>query len=292
MSKVIFTEGLPGSGKSTWAKAKAKNSGWKRVNRDELRLMLDFKQFDYKNEKFITKVEKELILSALDSGNSVIVDATNLNKDRVKEQKAIIKGYYPDVQFETKSFLDVSIEKCIENDLKRENSVGSKVIYDMWARYFDVREDLSYPKIVSDDLRSLYIFDLDGSLAKMDGRKPFMWDRVGEDLPRTDVMEVLESLRLSGNMIYIFSGRDSICQGETENWLKKHAVPYDGLFMRAEGDNRKDAIIKRELFDEHVVGKGFHVCGCFDDRPVMVREWKKMGLTVFNIDDRMYHTNF
>jgi hypothetical protein len=33
------------------------------------------------------------------------------------------------------------------------------------------------------------------------------------------------------------------------------AVPYEGLFMRPPGDNRKDAIVKREIFETEIRGR-------------------------------------
>ena len=43
MKKVILTRGLPGSGKSTWAKQMLdeKPGHYKRINKDDLRAMLD-----------------------------------------------------------------------------------------------------------------------------------------------------------------------------------------------------------------------------------------------------------
>ena len=41
MLKIIITRGIPGSGKTTWAKDVVKeNSNYIRINRDDLRIML------------------------------------------------------------------------------------------------------------------------------------------------------------------------------------------------------------------------------------------------------------
>lgn len=294
--KVIHTVGLQGSGKSTYAKQICKDPKWKRVNRDDLRLMLDATQFNSKNEKFVTTIENNIIMEALRAGKNLVIDNMNLNPKYIEAHKKMIREEFPDTIFETKSFLDVSLEKCIENDRKRPNGVGEGVIKNTYMRYFDKRREMvdqgrdgANGDWITD---SLYIFDIDGTLAKMIGRKPFEWSRVGEDLVREGVADVARNLKENGNVIYIFSGRDSVCRSETEKWLRKNRIPYDGLFMRAEGDNRKDAVIKEELFMEHVAGNGVWVAGVFDDRPVMCRKWREMGLTVFNCDDRLYHTEF
>ncbi|MFN5657022.1 MAG: AAA family ATPase, partial [Pseudanabaena sp.] len=58
MLTVYFTIGLPASGKSTWAKEKVNKSPniIKRVNKDELRAMLDNSYFSKGNEKFVLDI--------------------------------------------------------------------------------------------------------------------------------------------------------------------------------------------------------------------------------------------
>lgn len=47
--------------------------------------------------------------------------------------------------------------------------------------------------------------------------------------------------------------------------------------MRKDGDTRRDSIVKRELFEEHVKGK-FNVVAILDDRPQVIREcWRELG---------------
>ncbi len=72
--------GLPGSGKSTWAKQMVTENpnSYKRINRDELRMMLDNGYTSNGNEKFVKQVRDMLIVKALTDGKHVIVDDTNL----------------------------------------------------------------------------------------------------------------------------------------------------------------------------------------------------------------------
>ena len=81
MKKVIIMRGLPGSGKSTYAKqlvAEAANI-YKRINRDDLRAMLDNGHWTKGNEKFVKQVRDLLIVKALEEGKHAIVDDTNLS---------------------------------------------------------------------------------------------------------------------------------------------------------------------------------------------------------------------
>ncbi len=94
------------------------------------------------------------------------------------------------------------------------------------------------------------IVDIDGTLAKMNGRSPFDWSRVGEDKVNEPVKAVVMAMKKT-HIIIIFSGRDGVCRTETINWLNDNRIHYNKIFMRDEGNNEKDAIIKRRLFDTY-----------------------------------------
>lgn len=122
--KVIFTQGLPASGKSTWAKDYCKNNhNWIRVNRDDLRHMRG-QYWIPKQEELITDWEHNCIINALDRGFNVIVDATNFNIKYLDNLKRIITLKHL-VDFEIK-FFDITLEEAIKRDLERCNSVGEK----------------------------------------------------------------------------------------------------------------------------------------------------------------------
>ena len=80
-NKVYMTYGLPSSGKTTWAKQKIEENPnrIKRINKDDLRSMLDCNRWSKDNEKFILKVRDALIDLILGGGFDVIVDDTNLS---------------------------------------------------------------------------------------------------------------------------------------------------------------------------------------------------------------------
>ena len=75
------------------------------------------------------------------------------------------------------------------------------------------------------------------------------------------------------------SGRSEDARKDTEEWLAKNMIPYDNLYMRAEGDRRKDAIIKEEIYHEFIEPK-FCVIGVFDDRNQCAKLWRSLGLRV------------
>jgi predicted kinase len=280
--KIKILKGLPGSGKSTWARQFVEeNKDWVRVNRDDLRNMRGFYWLP-KQEEMITKWEFEAVKSAIDSGYNVILDATNLNHKHIDKLKSFVdKSTEFEVYFEEKYF-DVSPEECIKRDLKRPNSVGAEVIWGMYEKYINppqtYKEDKSLPHAI--------IVDIDGTLASNEsGRSPFDWNRVGEDNLNDWVCSiVIDYVMGSKGTVIVFSGRDSICAEVTAEWLKSYGVPFDYLYMRPEGNVEKDSIIKKRLFENHVRGK-YYVDYVIDDRDQVVRMWRKeLGLNCLQVN--------
>lgn len=140
----------------------------------------------------------------------------------------------------------------------------------------------------------VWIVDIDGTLALKGDRSPFDWSRVGEDLPNTPVIRVVEALLYLGDNIVFMSGRMEQCRAQTALWLNAnidccnvHVTRSDcceQLFMRADEDYRPDTIVKRELFDNHVKDR-YDVIGVIDDRDSVVRQWRSMGLTCLQVAD-------
>lgn len=127
------------------------------------------------------------------------------------------------------------------------------------------------------------IVDIDGTLAKMNGRSPFSWDKVGSDTVNEPVKKLVNMYARNG-VVILFSGRDSVCRDLTIQWLDKHDIKFDGLFMRPKGNNEKDSIIKRRLYDEHIAGK-YNIEFVLDDRDQVVEMWRKdLGLTCLQVD--------
>lgn len=122
MSKLIMCRGLPASGKSTWAKAQVASSNGriKRVNRDDLRAMLDCSEWSKSNEKFVVRVRDLIIHNAFLEGKSVIVDDTNLTHYHEKDLRIIADRFSEsEVQFEIMVF-DTSFEECMRRNALRE----------------------------------------------------------------------------------------------------------------------------------------------------------------------------
>lgn len=130
MTTIVMTRGLPASGKTTWAKLQQKKfpGMYKRVNKDDLRAMLDDGVWSKENEAFLQKVRDYIVDLALKEGYSPIVDDTNLHSKHRNQMWKIAAKHNTIVT--TKSF-DVTVAECIRRDKKRKNSVGESVIRNM-----------------------------------------------------------------------------------------------------------------------------------------------------------------
>lgn len=279
MSKrVIFLRGLPGSGKTTWAlDYLANHPGAKRVNKDELRAMLDAGKYSKGNEKFILAVRDALILQALAEGYHVIVDDTNFRPQHEQRIRELVKGL---AVVEIKDFSDVPLETCLERNRKRPNPVPESTIRQMYRQY--VRPTPAPPPF-DPVLPTALICDIDGTLALICDRSPYDAARCEEDTLNEPVNAILRAFAQDQRHILLVSGRSELYRPQTEAWLNAHSVRYESLFMRPEGDMRRDAIVKRELYEQYIKGR-YNVTFVLDDRTQMVAMWRyELGLTCLQV---------
>ncbi|MHB8483645.1 MAG: phosphatase domain-containing protein, partial [Nitrospiria bacterium] len=153
---------------------------------------------------------------------------------------------------------------------------------EMYEKYVKPIMKEEYREVVH--LPQAYIFDIDGTLAIRGNRGIHDYDKVSVDTPNDNIAHIERVLERAGYKIIVCSGRKDSCREETEKWLKKNFITYDVLLMRDKDDNRKDSIVKRELFEKNIRGKYF-VMGCFDDRNQVVEMWRNMGLTCYQVAD-------
>jgi hypothetical protein len=190
----------------------------------------------------------------------------------------------------------VPLVESLRRDLERpaDEQVGEEAIRRMHARYLAGKSlplpvpwvDPGGPGVVyvpDPELPAAVLVDIDGTVALMAGRSPYDWHRVGSDAPNPSVIAAVRAMHAAGHAIVFCSGRDEVCRAETEAWLELFVgVPYEALFMRPEGDSRKDAVVKREIFDSEIRDR-WRIVGVFDDRQQVVRMWRALGLTVFQV---------
>jgi predicted kinase len=278
MKRVIILRGLPASGKSTYSTQllKAEKGKWVRVNKDLLREMCHASEWSPSHEKFILKLRDMTILQALEAGKHVIVDDTNLADYHITHIQALVKGQA--IVEINDEFLQVPVEECIQRDLQRWKSVGKDVIMKMYNDYLRPK---STAPTNNPDLPNAIIVDMDGTLALMGDRSPYDVSKCDRDLPNIPVLDTIKRWQ-SDTQILVVSGRTDDGYDLTQAWLKQYGVEYKTLLMRRVGDQRKDSIVKQEIYEQQIAGQ-YNVRFVLDDRQQVVDMWRSLGLTVFQV---------
>lgn len=322
MLKIFLTKGIPGSGKSTWAKAEiAKDpSNWVRINNDDLRAMMNGSVWSADYEKMITEARNYLIRDALKRGKNIIIDNLNINKRHFEDTCKIAKSVNVDVQVLEKVFY-VELDEAIERDSKREGKakVGEDVIKKWWKESGKTQFKFCKPRVeifhstkgnnvaieapaYIPGLPEAVVCDLDGTLALIHNRSPYdASDCDLKDLPNTPVIETILAHYKAGRKIIFCSGREDKYKPETirfiEMWVRtSYVLPANSiksetnvsapieyqLHMRKTDDFRKDSIIKEEIYQNEIDGK-YNVLLVLDDRDQVVEFWRSKGLTCFQV---------
>lgn len=326
MQHIYVVRGCQGAGKSTYARRfiadQPNPSMWKYLNKDNLRSMFDGGAWSKDREKFIHKTFMKLVSMALAEGFNVVCDNTHPTQDSIKPYHQLAERI-GDVTVST-HWLRTPLDECLCRNALREGTarVPDDVIIDL-AKKIGIDRNSSYVHLkdentvysrkekvekpaLNDDLPSAIICDLDGTLAIIGDRSPYDASRCDElDAPNRPVVECVKALYNDGYEIIFMSGREEKDREATERFIGKHLIEQifewnsnerknayreqimkHELFMRSTGDQRKDSIVKRELFDQHVRGK-FNVEFVIDDRQQVVDMWRtELGLTVFQCAER------
>lgn len=297
MPKLIICRGYPGCGKTTWANGRVlQDPSITRISRDDIRfnmLGIDPAKGVGTNEQEIqvSRIHLLLVNEMLASGRNVIVDDTNLQLKVARkwaDAAQMVGAEFKVVDFE------VDVDECIYRNNKRSifgrrhvpveiiKNMAKKHPFPFLAVHPSDAVSFDYRYEPDTNLPPAYVFDVDGTLAQMDGRSPYEWHRVGSDKPKNDIVHMAQVLFVAGYQIIVMSGRDGACFDLTAKWLDEHNVYYHKLVMRPQGDTRKDNIVKVELFRQHVA-PNYYVRGCFDDRNQVVEMWRTIGLTCYQV---------
>jgi predicted kinase len=304
---IILTRGYPASGKTTWARgwiASQPDAKRARSNRDDLRASVFAGEgvLSYEQEQLITKLQREAVVRLVKGGYSVVIDDMNLKLKyaRTWADLAVELG----VEFDVLDF-KIPVDQCVDRAIKRFNEggrhIGADVIRDIAARFPTARwpEVLPTDKAATRqwpvytpnlDLPKAYIVDIDGTIAMKEvgpgARGWHEYGRVGEDLPKRIVIDIIIALYQSGVEIIFVSGRKHYCYDETRAWLRRYVGEWTfqrALLMRGTDDNRADDLVKNEIFERDIAPK-YNVLATIDDRQRVVDMWRAKGLTCLQVD--------
>ena len=165
--KLFMLIGLPGSGKSNFARNRVKfyddcnKTRLEIVSSDDIREELYGTRSCQKDPAIIFEIAHERIINSLKQGWDVIFDATNITR---KNRASLLKK----IPAYTEKFAQICwapISTCIERDLKREFSVKADVIWKMAYKFqmpfydegFDhicisYPEDFNYKTYIEEDI--------------------------------------------------------------------------------------------------------------------------------------------
>ena len=132
MPKFIMLIGIPGSGKTTYAKEHIeKNTNTIHLSSDKIREELWGDEATQGDNNEVFTLMQNRTIEALNNGQTVIYDATNITR---KDRSYIISLCPKFVQVEA-HIIWAPIETCIERDTARERTVGKAVIDKMLKRF-------------------------------------------------------------------------------------------------------------------------------------------------------------
>jgi len=151
------------------------------------------------------------------------------------------------------------------------------------------------------------IVDLDGTLCNIDHRKKYIdgsmgkkdWDKFyslcDNDSLNNWCFEILRAFSSHNVMFrdtsmpsYYFlavTGRPEKYRTITGDWLVDYCspVPFETLYMRPDGDFRKDTTIKKEVYYKYIKDS-YDVLFAIDDRQQVVDMWRRERLVCLQCD--------
>ena len=140
------------------------------------------------------------------------------------------------------------------------------------------------------------ICDIDGTMSDPEHRLHFVRGEGRKDwknflLPQNVEQDglnkwcrtITNSLR-ANHIIIMCSGRTDSLEKTTREWLEKHKVQFDHLFMRPRDDHRQDYIIKEIILDFEILTR-VQPFFAIDDRKQVVDLWRRRGITALACSD-------
>lgn len=280
MSKLICMQGLPASGKSTYAcQLLAEYGNAVRINRDLLRTMLHNDAWSAKKEDLTFLASTTLAKRLLEEVGVVIIDDTNLNPRVVARWRHVAQEC--NAQFEVIP-MNTDVYTCICRNEVRDKPVGNHVIFGMAMQYgiYPIPEN------------GFVICDIDGTLVDVNHRlhyvrqEPKNWDAFFEastkDKFRKEVLAMVDLHIESNRELILVTGRPEKYRKITED--KIASLPYTTLFMRRDGDRRPDTIVKEEILKRYFPDTST-IVEVIDDRPSVIAMWRSHGLKVVDVGD-------
>lgn len=142
------------------------------------------------------------------------------------------------------------------------------------------------------------LFDRDGTLAscfaRPTDRSNASWAEFNAalrfDAPVPVIVGLLRAIRPGVTRIMVSGRAEGDWPGDRRrrfamiDWIGKHALPIDALYMRSGGDRRLDSTVKEEILLNEILPH-YDVRFAVDDRDSIVAVWRKHGIPVLHVQD-------
>lgn len=300
MPKLAILVGPPGSGKSTLSK-EMESEGYLRVSQD-----------DQGRPEYLS-----VFRDAVDAKKDIVVDRMNFTKPQRKDFMILAPGYDTEI-----IVLHQPYKVCLERMIKREGhptikDVGSakSALHMFFSKYERVEDDEAnaVTRVWPDGEKPLAIVcDLDGTLCNVEHRRHFVrpvepvgelkveqdgsvevkpfkknwmafYEGIKDDTLNKWCRDILTSFSLACPIV-LCSGRGQEYENQTVEWLMRHDIEFDELFMRQRKDSRKDSIVKEIILDFEILTR-YEPHFFIDDRSQVVEMWRKRGYVCLQCDE-------
>lgn len=142
MAYLYILMGIPGAGKTTFAKTILKNAVW--ISSDQLRKELLGKEMTLQKHAYIHKIMKKQMYKHLSNGKDVVIDCSNLRR---KQRESYFK-YIPKNTKVILIFINTPLLQCLKNNLKRERHVPELGLLFMYFTKQNPKKTERFNKII------------------------------------------------------------------------------------------------------------------------------------------------
>jgi predicted kinase len=279
MSKLILLVGPPGSGKSTLAQQYVAE-GYVYINQDT------------QGKEHLHNFDMAVV-----EGFPIVVDRMNFNRQQRSRYLEVAK----DNGYETTIVVLHQPRKvCFDRMMVRENhptikdsSAANSALNTFFSKYErPLPGEADYINFIypAGAKELAVIIDLDGTMCNVDHRlhhvrkpegqkknwKGFFED-LANDTPNEWCVAIHDMFGIKYPIVFA-SGRPDDHEKVTREWLKKHELGTQHLYMRCRGDHRQDYIAKEIILDFEILTR-FTPLFFIDDRKQVVDLWRSRGFT-------------
>ena len=227
MSKLIMYVGNIGQGKSLISSKLAKQ-GKVIVNMDSILLMVhggEYGLFDPEKKEIYRSAEEAVIRSSLEKGFDVVVDRTNMKRER-RVKFIELASEYTD-QIECYHFGKGDPDQCLKNRMKNPRGIPREtweMVYRKMAdSYEEPLEDEGFTRIIRmPKIFTSHAFSFNGGILPADDPESGEADQETVHIMK----ELWHDLR---NIIIITTDREKESKYKARDYLLKNDIPFDSI---------------------------------------------------------------